>query len=384
MRVLNVISDSNIGGAGLVLINYLKYADREKFAHTVAVPAGSMLLERLDGIGIDTVEISGIGERSLSLKSIVALRRLIKALKADVVHTHANLSARIAARLYGQCAVVYTRHSAFDLKPHSTAFPMRQITGAINNALADVIIAVSPAALANLVDTGADPRKIFTMFNGVEPVRRLDGRERRAVRESLGIKSGEFVCSIIARLEEVKGHRYVLEAAKLLDDLPIRVIIAGTGSAEAELRARAAELGLTQCVFTGFVADTSGIENITDLQLNASFGTETSSLSLLEGMSLGTPAVVSDYGGNPHLITNGENGLVVPKKDARALADAVRALYNNSALLAGMSQKAHDAYISRFTAERMAADIEDVYEAACALRRGEKTNLFARGKSDGQ
>jgi glycosyltransferase involved in cell wall biosynthesis len=374
MRVLNVISDTNIGGAGLALINYLRYADRKEFTHTVAVPDGSMLLERLGNIGIDTVEISGIGERSLSVNAIAALRRLIKALGADVVHTHANLSARIAARLCGQCAIVYTRHSAFDLKPSSTAFPMRQLTGAANNALADVIIAVSPAARANLVDTGADPHKIFTMFNGVEPVRRLDERERGAVRESLGIGSGEFVCSIIARLEEVKGHRYVLEAAKLLDDLPIRVIIAGTGSAEGGLRALADELGLTKCVFTGFVSDIAGIENITDLQLNASFGTETSSLSLLEGMSLGTPAVVSDYGGNPHLITDGENGLVVPKKDARALADAIRALYNDGALLSAMSKKAYGAYIGRFTAERMASDIESVYRKAYQLRRGKKTN----------
>ncbi|MDR2665443.1 MAG: glycosyltransferase family 4 protein [Oscillospiraceae bacterium] len=372
MRVLNVISDSNIGGAGLALINYLKFADRGGFSHTVAVPAGSMLLPRLHGIGIETAEIVGIGERSLSWKSISALRRLIKSLDSDIVHTHANLSARIAARLYGRCAVVYTRHSAFDLSRRSTAFPLRQISGAANNALADAIIAVSPAARANLVDTGVNPRKIFTMFNGVEPVRRLDERERLAVRESLGISGGEFVCSIIARLEEVKGHRYVLEAAKLLDNLPIRFIIAGCGSEESGLRALADKLGLTKCVFTGFVADTAGIENITDLQLNASFGTETSSLSLLEGMSLGTPAVVSDYGGNPYLITDGENGLVVPKKDARALAGAVKRLYGNRALLSDMSKKAYEAYAGRFTAQRMAADIEGVYIAAHELRRGKK------------
>ena len=46
-------------------------------------------------------------------------------------------------------------------------------------------------------------------------------------------------------------------------------------------------------------------------------------MALLEGMSLGLPSVASDYGGNPWVIQDGENGLLFPTKDSQALADAM-------------------------------------------------------------
>jgi len=226
------------------------------------------------------------------------------------------------------------------------------------------MIAISPAARDNLVETGADPRKIVTMFNGVEPVRRISDEEKSTVKSLMGIEDGMFVCALIARLVPEKGHLYVLEAAYILRDLPIRFVIAGAGPCEDELRAAVAGRNLTNCVFTGFVDDIAVIENIMDLQLNASYGTETSSLSLLEGMSLEVPAVASDFGGNPYLIAHGENGFLVAKKDGAALAGAIRELYENPEKLAVMGKNAYQVYNERFTAGIMAAGIEQVYRTA--------------------
>lgn len=96
------------------------------------------------------------------------------------------------------------------------------------------------------------------------------------------------------------------------------------------------ELGIDDNLcFAGFVEDVTPLMNITDIQVNASYGTEATSLSLLEGMSLGIPAVVSDFGGNPGVITDGENGLITPQKDADALADALIRLCGDEACGSG-------------------------------------------------
>jgi glycosyltransferase involved in cell wall biosynthesis len=339
----------------------MRNTDTAEFSHCVILPAGSLLAPRLRELGIELYEMAGIAERSFSPGAVGAFLRAFKALKPDVVHTHASLSARIAAKLYGKCGAVHTRHCAFDVRRSLTVFPLRWILGLMNNSLSDVIVAISPAARDNLTDMGTSPGKIVTMLNGVEPASALADAEKDEIRRKYGVREGEFVCAIIARLEPYKGHEYVLEAAKLLCDLPIRIIIAGTGSAESELKERSRALGLESCVFTGFVPEIWEIENIADIQLNASYGTETSSLSLLEGMSLGTPAVVSDFGGNPCLVTSGENGIVVPRRNGSALAEAIRRLYYDAAERARMSRRAREIYLSEFTAEIMAKNINDIY-----------------------
>jgi glycosyltransferase involved in cell wall biosynthesis len=160
----------------------------------------------------------------------------------------------------------------------------------------------------------------------------------------------------------VKGHQYVLAAAKILQEYrEIKIIIAGAGQIENELRQTAREMGLNGCVFTGFVKDIYKIENIMDVQLNASFGTEATSLSLLEGMNLGIPAVVSDFGGNPYVIQNHENGIVVPKKNAKALADAILEIYRHPELYKKMSGRAVEIFNEKFTSKAMTANIESVY-----------------------
>ena len=64
IRVLNVISDTNIGGAGRVILNYLRYADSSRFETWVAVRKGSLLKEPLEEAGARVLEVDGMADRS--------------------------------------------------------------------------------------------------------------------------------------------------------------------------------------------------------------------------------------------------------------------------------------------------------------------------------
>ena len=112
IRILNIISDTNIGGAGRVILNYLRYADRNKFETLVAIPRGSLLKPLLEEAEVTVYEVDGMADCSYASQDVKALQALIRRVKPDLVHTHGALSGRIAAK---RChvPVVYSRHSAF-------------------------------------------------------------------------------------------------------------------------------------------------------------------------------------------------------------------------------------------------------------------------------
>ena len=362
-KILHIISDSNIGGAGRYLLTYLKNCDTVNFDVGVVIPCNSKLKPEIEKLGFSLYEIEGLAEKSFSTAAVKNLKFIFRSLKPDIVHAHACLSARIAAKLCGVKAVFYTRHSVFPQSKKLTNPVGRMINGFVGGILADGIISVADAARQNLLDTGISDRKIRVIYNGVNALKKADDAEKVKIRENFGIPEDCKVVSIIARLEEVKGHEYFIDAAKLVAEkgYKTKFVIAGTGSREEQLKLYAKEKFAENVMFLGFVKNVSDLENITDIQANASFGTEAASLSLLEGMSIGVPAVVSDFGGNPELIKNDVNGYVVPKQNAAAMAEAIVKILEDDALYLRLSDGAVREFNSRFTAEIMTLNMEKYY-----------------------
>ena len=363
IRVLNIISDTNIGGAGRVLINYLQYADRAQFDTAVALPRGSLLKAPLEELNTTVYEVDGIADRSYDKEDVKLLRELIGRVDPDIVHTHGALSGRIAARRCGK-KVVYTRHSAFPVPAKLRYPPGRWVNKWVNEHYADRIIAVSPAAAQNLTDAGISPRRITVMMNGVAPVARSAPEVCRDFRGRYGLSPEVFTAGILARIEPYKGHLHIVEAAQQLkgEGRTLQILVAGVGGYEAELRAEVARRGLEDTVFfLGFQTDVAPVLSVLDVQLNASYGTETSSLSILEGMSMGLPAIVSSYGGNPWLIDDGEDGIIFPNRDSQALARAVARLMDEPETLTHMGERAKEIFQARFTGQIFAKNVEQVY-----------------------
>lgn len=365
IRVLNIISDTNIGGAGRVILNYLRYADRDKFETLVAIPRGSLLKPLLEEANVTVYEVDGMADCSYASEDVKALQALIRQVKPDLVHTHGALSGRIAAKRC-RVPVVYSRHSAFPVPAKLKYPPGRWVNKLLNEHYADHIIAVSPATRDNLTEAGISPKKITVVMNGVAPVSPISDEEKAALRQSLGLGKDVFTFGILARIEDYKGHLYLVYAAKLLKDRGysnFRILVAGTGAFEEEVTRAVTEMGVEDVVqMLGFRSDAAALLNILDVQLNASYGTEATSMALLEGMSLGLPTIASDYGGNPFVITSGQNGLLFPSKDSAALADAMAELMDHPEEVAIMREKALETYQSRFTGEVFARNTEQIYE----------------------
>lgn len=363
IKVIEVSSDTNIGGAGKCLLTLLENFDYSKFEVKALIPRRSLLKPSIEKLGIPVIEVDGIADKSLDFTAVKELKRIFKREKPDIVHTHASMSARIAAKQAG-AKVIYTRHSVFSPSKRISKGIGKIINGIVNNHYADKIIAVAEAAKDNLTDTGIKESKINVILNGVEGLLPISSDEERIIKKRFELPDGYKAVSIVARLEDIKGHDYFIEAAdKLLrEGIKARFYIAGTGSYEQHLKEKVKKLNRQeQIIFTGFISDIDKLMSITDVQANASFGTEATSLALLEGMSLGIPAVVSDFGGNPGVIKNGENGFVVPKQNSEALAEKLEMLLTDEKLYSDMSEKAKEIFERTFTASAMTQKTEALY-----------------------
>ena len=363
MRVLHVISDRNVGGAGILLLNLLRHFDRSRVESTVALPKGSALCERLSGLGIAYVELAHDCDRA-NPASVRELSRLIRAERIDLIHANAALSARIAGRLC-RVRVVHTRHCCFPVEEHGKL--LQGILRRCNAALSDRVIATAEAAADDLLALGVPTSKITVIINGSDPVREVEEGELDRARREWGVDKSAFCVGICARLALCKGHETFLRAAReVIDasDAPTVFLIAGEGPERERLENEARALGIADHVrFLGFLEDTAPFYRLLDVNVNCSVGTETSCLAISEGMSAGVPTLATDYGGNPAMVDHGTSGFLFPQNDSHALARLILKLEHDRTLLQALCQGALDRYQTHFTAERMARETERVYEA---------------------
>ena len=114
IRVLYVISDRNVGGAGVLLCNLLRNIDRKQFRCAVALPYGSALRERLLTLNVSVWELEHPCD-FLNAASVRELISVVRGFDAHVVHANAAICARMAGRLCGR-AVIHTRHCYVPIK----------------------------------------------------------------------------------------------------------------------------------------------------------------------------------------------------------------------------------------------------------------------------
>lgn len=361
MKVLHVISDQNIGGAGVLLCNLLRHFDAS-VESVVALPQGSALTARLDSMGVLCVPLLNPCDR-LSAASVREVGRVIRESGAELVHANAAIAARVAGKRAG-VGVLYTRHCCYPPARWWRFPPVRWLGGACNRALCDCAIATAEAAASNLHAYGIPTHKIRVVINGSDAVRAVSDEELAAVRRQYGIEASDYVIGICARLERCKGQDTFLKAAKrILEVVPnARFLIVGSGSHEGELRRTCRELGLDdRVIFTGFVRDMAPVYRLLRINVNCSRGTETSCLSLSEGMSAGVPMVASDYGGNPAMIGKSLAGFLFRTDDDAMLARVVCRIATNPSLEAQMRVAARERYEQRYTAAQMAEQVTQLY-----------------------
>jgi glycosyltransferase involved in cell wall biosynthesis len=211
------------------------------------------------------------------------------------------------------------------------------------------------AALDQLIEEGAPPERCVLLHSGVD-LAPIDGAPDRATaRAALGLAPPNLTMTIVANLIPYKGHADLIEALGRIDArLPpgwmLLVVGRNDGSGEL-LRQRAEALGIGSKVqWLGQRSDVPAILRATDIAVLASHQ-EGLPNSLLESMAASLPTVATRVGGVPDVATDGVDALLVPPRDAEALAAAILKLAADSALRARIGQAARRRVETAFSLE---------------------------------
>jgi len=198
---------------------------------------------------------------------------------------------------------------------------------------ADLIITPSKHLQRIVAGWGIAPEKIRVIYNAV-PEPELPTEDRRELREMLGLPLDVPLIVSVARLTPRKGVQVMLEALKAVPDA--HFVVVGEGHQQSELETMAPAGRVT---FTGQQSHDRVLMYLraTDVYVLSSY-TEGLAHTLLESIAVGTPVVATAVGGNPEVITDGVEGLLIPPGDPAALAAAIRRILDDPALAAQMSE----------------------------------------------
>jgi len=291
------------------------------------------------------------------------LAPLLRRERIDIVHAH-----NATAFFYGAAACMLAPRTRFLYTEHDRAFPTPLRERGLHAVLArrtDAVVTVSDMLRKNLVRYESFPEdRIRVVKNGVES--KTPARSRAEMRHDLAL-GDRPTAGIVARLAPVKNHALLLDAwAQVVERVPAAVLlVAGNGSCEGALRARCTELGLDDSVrFLGFRLDVAELLQAMDVFVLSSLS-EGLSLTLLEAGAARLPVVATRVGGNPEVIADGENGLLVPSGDAAELAGALVQLLRDPVLRRRMGAEARTRYETQFTLAAMTRGYMDVYRDLC-------------------
>lgn len=368
---------SYLGGGEKHLLLLAKVAKEREFAVYVICQSPSGLEETLKKAGIETIPINFMSKNFVS--TVLRIAKKLKFVKADILHTHGffcNVIGRIAGRMSQTLIIISTVHcnpsSPLSFNPSLAKSIIQFFRNKVDNFTAkftDAVIAVSEDIKRGLVEQGVPKEKIEVICNGIS-LKELNEVMKGNGSFNLDIKQGEKVVGFLGRLEPVKGIDYFIKAAEIIKAKfdNVKFVIAGDGSIKSNLEKMVKQMGLTNdFIFTGYVDNAVSLISKFDVFVLPSLS-EGLNLSLVEALAIGRAVVATNVGGNSEVVIDGETGLLVPPKNAQALADTILFLLENPEVARKYGEKGKRIVAEKFSAERMRDEHLKLYSKLTSLK----------------
>ncbi|HOL65312.1 MAG TPA: glycosyltransferase family 4 protein [Accumulibacter sp.] len=300
-----------------------------------------------------------IGRKRLA--GVLALRRWLKQQRPDVVNTHSSTDSWLAglacASLRDPPAIVRTRHISAPIAVNAAS---RWLYG----RSARHVVTTGEALRQTLIDDlQLSPARVTSVPTGIDTQRFAPG-DKAVARQALGLEPDKRYLGIVATLRSWKGHLYLLDAfAKLRQD-NCQLLIVGEGPMLDNIRSRIAERRLADRVLlAGQRLDPENWLRALDVFCLPSYANEGVPQAIMQAMSSGLPIVTTPVGAILEAVRDGHSALVVPPRDAVALADAVQRLLADPALAARLGSAARQRAGEHFARERMLERMEAIFSA---------------------
>jgi glycosyltransferase involved in cell wall biosynthesis len=385
-RVIHIITRFDKGGSAENTFLTVKGLDKETY--DVTLIKGSTVeslmgeeersavdrnLTEAENAGIKIITIESLVRNVHPLRDLFSFRALICIFlkeRPHIVHTHtskAGILGRWAAWISNVPVIVHTPHGHvfrgyfnrwislfYVLLERWTARITSKIIALTEQEKKDhLFFRIAPANKFEVIHSGVDLDKFYRLH--LDPVR---------VKKDLGIPGHAFVVGTVGRLAPIKGHRYLIEAAKyVVQKFPeTRFIFLGDGELLDEFRSLVVGLGIEDnFLFLGWRSNVAEILSIFDIFVFPSLN-EGMGKAVVEAMSLGKPIIASSVGGLKDLISDGRNGILIPQADSTILSIEIAALLSDPTKRERIAREGKR-MSQQYNSEIMVEKIEQLYKS---------------------
>jgi glycosyltransferase involved in cell wall biosynthesis len=304
------------------------------------------------------------------------IRQILRAFEPDVVHTHSakgGILGRKVAHALRVPAIVHTVHGApFHPYQRRAARTFSRWCEWHAARRCHMLVSVADAMTDLLVGARVAPREKFvTVESGMEVEPFLAAAEHRDLaRRRLGYDDQHVVVGKIARLFHLKGHEYLIAAARqIAEHHPhVRFLLVGDGILQERLANQIRKARLDEYFqFTGLVPpeQVPAMISAMDLVVHTSLR-EGLARALPQALLAGKPVVSFDIDGAREVVQDGETGFLVPPCDVDALASAVDRLVADEPLRRRLGDCGRSRCADRFRHERMTSRLRKIYQRVLA------------------
>ncbi|MGB9715901.1 MAG: glycosyltransferase [Thermodesulfovibrionales bacterium] len=365
IRILEIYTNSNIGGVQQHILSLLKEYNREIVSPLFCCfgKKGEIGVE-IEKLGIDCIFLDRPKYKRFSLSIIIDLYNLMKKKEINVVKTHnyyANLYGRLSALMAGVPVKIASVQIDYHRKDKSI---IRRIVNNLLSKITDKVVAISESVKMDILKYDHVPEdKVTVIYNGIDGDR-FSGIEKNLIRSELGISPETLVIGTVGRLVFQKGHQYLLEAiSKLKGRIPrLMLLIVGDGRLKDELKDYAKALNISQDVlFLGNRRDIPEILSAIDIFVFPSLW-EGLGMALIEAMAAGKPIIATDIPPIREIVNSEKVGILVPPKNSNAIADSIEFLFHNKNFAENLSNAARERVFTTFHIKTTARQYTELFE----------------------
>jgi len=365
IRVFYLLDSLDIGGTETQAVELAQRLDPRRYEVTLGcLRARGPLRQRLEPGRVKILEFHSRGgiDSPGGLYQLLRLAAFLRHGRIDVVHTHdlwSNLLGVPAARLASVPVII---SSCRDLSHTDWYTPRRRrILRRIQRSWS-MVLANSSAVRDDLVARdGFTADKVRVIRNAVDLERFAVGGDRKRLFPEAGV--GKLIVQLGNMVSDVKGHAYLIEAAPtVIARFPqTRFVLIGDGPLRPEFERRLRELRLAEnFIFLGRRPDVPELLASCDLGILPSLA-EGLPNAVLEYLAAGLPTIATRVGGNVEIVEDGRTGLLVPAKDAGALAKAILRLLENPDLALTLGHAGQNHVRANFSFARLLDETAGLY-----------------------
>ena len=365
IRVLLISQVASIGGGERVLLDLARYLpDFGIQAIALCLKSGPLLNEfRKQGTDVYLFEIPRIRRVDRLFSCITFIQKLIHLKNINIVHSNhtAHLVGLPASKLQQVPELWHI---------HDVAHKKDIVTMILENILPpDHILFTTPEVERGCYNFKKRAKSTAIVYPGID----IENIQRTSinastVRARYNLPKKGSLCLTVARMQPHKGHRYLIEAVKIIckKTTDIHFAIAGKATGDEEekylnhLKLSVARLQLNNNLsFLGFAEepDLRALMKEASILVHPAL-TEGFGLVILESMALGTPVIAASADGPRRILKNEQGGLLVPPGNSTALSDAIFRLLNDKKLRSSLNPQQR---ASQFTSYRMAKETAEFY-----------------------